>query len=345
MDDNMMIPQETADIFALFYNSAPRSTEIIDTSRGEADFRKVILATLENGERAVIKLSDNDFTSPERIAVWQRTIEEYRKLGYYCPRIYPDKSGAFPTVRFEGRTCIAYAEDFSLYKTADVSNGTSDDDLFLPASCSDDAWTMTAKIAAKQLSYCDFPSGYCLFETFCPSYKTDEVLEVAQDWLKTARSLPEEVQPQVEHIWSLWCENRDMLEPLYRNLPTSVLQADLNSTNILVNDEGSFVGVCDFNICGREVFLNYLMREADDEARPMARLKNIRSILSLVKKHYSFSKAEITAAPLIFRCIAPLWYTLDKFSNNTGEISQIKNILDEIEFVLTESIDFSSYMI
>jgi len=341
----MTISKEISDIFALFFNSAPRSIDIIDTSRGEADFRKVILATLENGERAVIKLSDNDFTLPERIAVWQRTIEEYRNLGYYCPRIYADKSGTFPSVRFEDRTCIAYAEEFSLYKTAFERDGTSaDGDINLPVSCSDDAWIMTAKIAAKQLSYCDFPSGYCLFEKFCPSDKTYEVLEVAQDWLKTARTFPEEVQPQVEHIWSLWCENRDALEPLYRELPTSVFQADLNSTNILINDEGGFVGVCDFNICGREVFLNYLMREAYQESRPKARLEEIRSKLSLVKKHYSFSEAEMTAAPLIFRCIAPLWYTLEKFSNNTAEISQIKNILDEIEFVLTESIDLSSYM-
>ncbi len=331
---------EIGEISELFFDEPLISFDIIDTGRGEADRRKVIIAELDSGGKRVIKISDNDFTSPERITVWQRTVEEYRRLGYYCPRIFSDRSGAFPTVSFEGRDCIAYAEEFSLYQTAESRHGIT----ALPERYADEAWIMTARIASQYLSYCDFPSGYCLFEKFCPSYKTDEVLEVAQDWLKAARALPEELQPQVERIWSLWCENRAALEPLYRKLPTTVLQADLNSTNILVDDDDGFVGVCDFNLCGREVFLNYLMREIDDEADLFDRLNSICRKLSLVKAHYSFSEAEINAAPLIFRCIAPLWYTHERFSENTGDILKLKDILDGIESVFTENIDLSPYM-
>jgi hypothetical protein len=68
--------------------------------------------TASSGDRYVIKLADNDFTSPDRIRVWQRCAEEYRKLGYYCPRILADRSGTFPTVEYKGRKCAAYTEEF-----------------------------------------------------------------------------------------------------------------------------------------------------------------------------------------------------------------------------------------
>ena len=47
----------------------------------------------------------------------------------------------------------------------------------------------------------------------------------------------------------------------YSLLPTSVFQTDLNLTNLLVNDRGAFMCVYDFNLCGRDDFLNYFMRE------------------------------------------------------------------------------------
>ena len=46
----------------------------------------------------------------------------------------------------------------------------------------EDIWITTAKIAAKYLDYTSYPSGYCLFDTFCPSDETDEVLENALSW-------------------------------------------------------------------------------------------------------------------------------------------------------------------
>lgn len=331
---------EIGEISELFFDEPLTSFEIIDTGRGEDDFRKVVIAELESGGKRVIKLSDNDFTSPERIAVWQRTVEEYRGLGYYCPRIFSDRSGGFPTVSFEGRDCVAYAEEFSLYQTAENRDGGI---TALPERYADEAWIMTARIASQYLSYCDFPSGYCLFERFCPSDKTDEVLEVAQDWLKAARALPEELQPQVERIWSLWCENRAALEPLYRKLPTTVLQADLNSTNILVDDNG-FVGVCDFNLCGREVFLNYLMRETRSSDFSVE-LKEIFCTLKLVSRYYRFSEEEKRAVPLLYRCLKPLWWgSVDKLKDTGDDTIALKKCLDETEHYLTAEIDFSSYM-
>ncbi|MBP5753120.1 MAG: hypothetical protein J6W60_09730, partial [Treponema sp.] len=75
----------------------------------EDDFRESIIGKTSSGEKYVLKIVDNDFTFPEKIEVWKRTVEEYRKLGYYAPRIFTDKEGKFPAVSYQGRKCVAYA--------------------------------------------------------------------------------------------------------------------------------------------------------------------------------------------------------------------------------------------
>ncbi len=83
-------------------------------------------------------------------------------------------------------------------------------------------------------------------------------------------------------------DNRNELEQIYFKLPTSVFQADLNSTNLLLDDNGRFAGVFDFNLCGRDVFLNYLFREIHwqyDEEYLLETLKKVsRCIASRIRK-------------------------------------------------------------
>ena len=244
----------------------------------------------------VLKFASNDFTFPGKIRVWQRTVEEYRALGYYCPRIFCDKSGGFPLIVFRGRICCVHAEEFSKYRSleercaADEDRMAEEYDRYL-----EDIWTMTAKIAARRLDYTRYPSAYCLFETFCPSDKVDEVLENALQWKALAEALPGEFSEQARRIWRLWSGNREALQECYRRLPTSVFQADLNATNLLIDGDGGFRGVYDFNLCGREVFLNYLMRENNSETIPQA--------LRIAGKYYRFSEEEKQAALPLFRCL------------------------------------------
>ncbi len=68
------------------------------------------------------------------------------------------------------------------------------------------------KIVLK-FDYTDWPSAYCLFETFCPSDQT-EVLENALEWKAAAESLPERFSAQVQRIWQRWNENREKLAAL-----------------------------------------------------------------------------------------------------------------------------------
>ena len=341
-DNTVVIDDEVRKIHALFFSRAPVSAELIDSSRGDADFRNTLIFTAADGEKQVLKIVSNDFTFPEKIRMWQRTIEEYLALGYYCPRIFADKQGGFPEVSFRNHNCVAYAEEYSKYRS--LEDRTEDGERSTDAGAyAEEVWSMTAKIAAKKLYYTEYPSAYCLYTTFSPSEEADEVLENALDWRRTAGSLPDEFSEQVQRIWELWRGNREALEPLYAKLPTSVFQADLNATNLLVDEEGRFKGICDFNLSGKDVFLNYLMREnyGDFEAE----IEKIRRALRIACRYYTFSEEEKAAALPLYRCLKPLWFIRVEDLREAGDDREaIRRCLDRTEHYLTEDIDFRSYM-
>ena len=335
--------EEIVKIFGLFFDDTPKDVRLIDTSHGEEDFRAAFIVETDAGHKYVLKLADNDFTFPEKIAVWKRTVEEYQKLGYYCPTIFADRTGGFPYVSCRGHRCVAYAEEFAPYRSAaDRLSGEECDEEALYETYKRDIWRMTARVAAQYYDYTDYPSAYCLFDTFCPSDKTDEVLENALAWKAYADTLPEEFREQTERIWKLWTENRAALEPIYRTLPTSVFQADLNPTNILLDENGRFVGVYDFNICGKDVFLNYLMRE--NYNRFEKEIAMIRDALKIASEFYRFSEAEKDVALMLYRCLKPLWIIRLDVLTALDNKKAIREFLDKTEFYLTAEIDFRSCM-
>ncbi len=330
---------EIEKLFALFFDDTPIAVQRIDTSRGDADYRATFLVETASGGKYVLKLADNDFTFPGKIAVWQRTVEEYRKLGYYCPRIFCDRAGRFPWVEFEGHRCAAYAEEFApFHPLEDRFSEDFGQNEALYETYRRDIWRMTARIAAQYFDYTDYPSAYCLFETFCPSDKMDEVLENALAWKKQADMLPDEFRDQVARIWQLWTDNRTVLEKVYKKLPTSVFQADLNSSNILLDDADRFVGIYDFNLCGRDVFLNYLIRETSG-------VSGIREALKIASGYYRFSEIEKDTVLMLYRCLKPLWFTrVEKLKELGNDRETIKAFLDETEQMLTAPTEFRDCM-
>ena len=330
------------ELFSRFFDGTPVFSESIETGVGENDYRKTVIITAENGEKGVLKIVSNDFTFPDRIRMWQRTVEEYRDLGCYCPRIFCDRNGDFPMIDYRGKRCVVYAEEFSRYRT--LEDRMAEEAQSVSArTYAKDIWRMTAKIAAKKLDYTAYPSAYCLFDRFCPGDETDEVTENAQEWKKLADALPEAFSAQTKRIWTRWTENRDALRPLYEKLPTSVFQADLNPTNLLIGEDGSFKGVMDFNLCGKDVFLNYLMREnyADFEEE----IERICEALRFASECYTFSEAEKQAALPLYRCLKPLWFIRVEDLRKAGnDETKIRQCLDRIEYFQTVKIDFANCM-
>ena len=352
------------EIIGLFTEAQPAGFEIIETSHGEDDFREAVIARWEKGvlppelgDRMVIKLAANGFTDPAHLEMWERLSEEYRRRGYYCPRFLRTKAGEFPYVECQGRKCIVYGEEYARFRTADSFEiaEVSPNGKF---TYLDDLLRMNGEIAAAHLDFTDLPSAWVLFGTFDPADAEDEVMENARDWLACAEKLPESFRPQVTRIWERWKLNRAFLEKEYHRLPTSVFQADLNSTNILLDDNGRFAGIMDFNIAGREVFLNYLFREvpfifgkrgekpAPEEPGSWTEelLRRLIYGITVVKERYRFSEAEMELALPLFRCLSPLWFTSVEQLKAAKGNEEIRAALDETERAQTLEVDFRKYM-
>lgn len=341
----------------LFSKSTPTCIEVKNTSHGEEDFRETLLVSF-GGEKMVIKLSANGFTDEKHIALWERIAREYRNLGYYCPQFIRAVDGSFPIVRYKDRDCIVWGEEFSKYRSADelIKDKFSDTKLVKDGwfTFLEDAMLMDAAVASRHFDYTDMPSGFCMFELFDPNDPCDETTEDAERWLEIAKKLPDTYSAQVDRIWNRWLAARNELEKLYPELPTSVFQADINETNILLDEDGNFKGVYDFNLGGREVYINYLFRQSPyvstyDTCGGIEKddtfLKRVIHALEIAKKGYSFSDSEKKAAPLLYKCIRPLWWQasleLGEFGNDED---RIRRHLDDIEYEQTREIDFSKYM-
>lgn len=345
------------EVVGLFSKKNPTKIDIKNTSHGEEDFRETLLVDFGD-EKIVIKLSSNGFTDEKHLVLWERIAKEYRNLGYYCPQFIRSLDGSFPTVSYKDRECIVWGEEFSAYKSADELIQTRFSDTHLVKdgwyTFLEDAMIMDAKVAARHFDYTDMPSAYCMFELFDPNDKTDETTEDAEKWLAVAKALPERYFAQVERIWNNWLEARKNLEKIYHKLPTSVFQADINDTNVLLDDDGNFKGVYDFNIGGREVYINYIVRQApyvstwseyDELEKKDVFLNRVLHALDIAKKAYVFSDLEKEAAPLLYKCIRPLWwYASDELTEASDDDEKIKAHLDGIEYEQTREIDFAEHM-
>lgn len=345
------VERKTA-IAYLFRKEEPKKITIRNSSRGENDFREALFVEYEK-EKLVIKLADNGFTDETHLAMWATIAQKYKELGYYCPQFEKALDGTFPRVSYAGRRCIAYAEEYSLYRSADEiirekfeESGLVEDGYYRFLR---DAVLMNARVAAKHYDFTELPSAYCMFETFEAADEVDEVTENAMLWKKEADKLPEQYQEQVTRIWNNWLDARAQLREIYSQLPTSVFQADINDTNVLLDEDGNFKGIYDFNIGGKEVFMNLIFREAPyvctrdweefDKEDHFSR--SIKKVLKLSSEVYEFNELEKKAAPLLYRCIKPLyWQSTDVLKEAGNKESEIQKCLDFIEYEQTREIDF-----
>ncbi len=340
------------EIVRLFRNAEPTNITVKNTSRGEGDFREAFFVEYAD-EKIVIKLAENGFTDEEHLIMWMTIAEKYKELGYYCPQFIKALDGTFPRVTYDGHNCIVYGEEYSKYRSADeiIKDKFKETGLMVNGYYSflKDIVLMNANVAAQHYNFTKLPSAYCMFELFSQEDEVDEVTEDAMKWKQEADKLPEKYKEQVERIWANWLEARAQLKDIYSDLPTSVFQADINDTNVLLDEDGNFKGIYDFNIGGKEVFMNLIFREApyistrgwDSFDRENHFSLSIKKVLQISSQVYKFNDLERKAAPLLYKCIKPLyWESTDVLKKAGDHDAEIQKCLDFIEYEQNREIDF-----
>ncbi len=352
------------EVFSLYSDEKPNTYHIVDTSHGEEDFRQAIFAEWNN-QKVVIKIASNGFTTTHRVKGWHDTILAYRDMGYYCPAILPTRSGAVTTeLEYQGRPCVVFAEEHSAQKTAEQWGKA----VYRPRDryvFHDEVLHFLGKVGSAHLTTADFPSGNCILEEFLPG-EVDEIMENALQFKAVMDTMPQ-YSDRAEAIWQQYLDNKVKLAEVYPKLPTSVFQADPNYTNVLLDEQHRFVGLLDFNLCGRDTVLNILFRESfnwfyedvlyhvpengrysDMFYLPDMNQRSLDSLIhniQLMKETYSFTQDEIQAAPLLYRYMRPLWWTVQScLLRNKENPVVVEAVLDWIQQEQQREIDFASIM-
>ena len=153
----------------------------------------------------------------------------------------------------------------------------------------------------------------------------------------------------------MYYQRQKELKEIYYSLPTSCFQADLNDSNILLDSNYNFVGLIDFNLCGKEPILNYAVREAlwsiadnrliDENYRRLyfydkklddLRIKLFLENISYIQETYSFSSLEKEAFPIIFRYINSFWwFHLDEIKLIKDDEKKLNQLFDHLEHQMT----------
>ncbi len=331
----------------LFHNNKPDTVEIKEIRNSVADSRWIIFIAF-NDEKYVIKIASNGFTTKERVNGWMKIIEEYKMLGIYSPNLRKSVNGNYcEEAEYNGMPYIIWEEEFAKYPTQD----TLDKSIYeLPNGkfvYYYEVLEFLGKVASLKLNNFPYCSGYTRLKPFSSDEETDEITQCVQ----TLDSLIKEKAPEFTSRWqkilNLFDDNRKKLSEIYNSLPTSVYQSDTIGSNLLLDTDGHFKGVIDYNLAGFDtninmfistVFYGYSYKKTDNEV-----ITDLLDALKYIGRYYDFNKHEIAALPYLFKYIFAIEYRrINALKKALGDTNKVKEILDSVERALTNNIDFKS---
>lgn len=340
---------------SLYFDAETVDVKTLDLCRGEDDYRKVYIAD-DGCRKLVIKHFSNTFSDERRISGWFDLMEEYRKIGLYCPEIVVNRMGErIHRDTFDGRDYYTYAEEYAIYKSAEEIGNEKYQDANGHCCFTPDVMRSLGKIAAAGLDILDWKSAYCLLEPFCAPDTTDEATECAIAFVDYIRENLPAYLPRAEALLALFYKRQEELRAVYSALPTSCFQADLNDSNILLDEENRFAGLIDFNLCGKEPVLNYAAREAlwgvsdkrlfgekdsrlyfYDKELDDLRIRLFMENMGYIQENYHFSDYEKAVFPVLFRYMNSFWwFHLDEIKLIKEDESKINRLLDWLEYQMT----------
>lgn len=340
---------------SLYYDTEVSDVTTLDLCRGEDDYRKVHI--VDDGHRKlVIKYLSSTFSDKRRMEGWFKLMDEYRKTGLYCPAVVPNLNGdLLHCDTFDGRDYYTYAEEYAIYETAEHIGKEKYLDAQGHACFTADVMRSLGKIASAKLDILDWPSAYCLLAPFCAPDTTDEGTECAIAFVRYIRENVPGYLQRAEDLLKLYYRRQEELRAVYHLLPTSCFQADLNESNILLDSNRNFVGLIDFNLCGKEPILNYAVREAlwgiadrrlfgEQDSRLYFYDKELDSLrislflenIGYIQEAYTFSSFEREVFPVLFRYINSFWwFHLHEIKLIKEDECKITQLFDWLEHQMT----------
>lgn len=228
------------------------ATELIDSSHGADDIRWNYIID----KKYVLRFCNAPEMTDARMEDLNRLIERYRAFGLRCPAFLKAKDGGF---FLPWQDLTVYLSDYIDLPLADGMEGEAADRLRDEVVCS---------IARFLERYRDVDLSstmgmYSLFD-LCPFDVPEGIDEKQQNMNSLCDALKKIGQDALAD--RLEAKNRAVrayLLPIYRDLPHCVTQGDENFTNVLLDEQGHFAGLIDFNLAGTDVCVNLIANNAD----------------------------------------------------------------------------------
>ena len=337
----------------LFHDEYPASVKVEEIRFSDEDSRWVIFVD----GKYVIKAARNGFTYAERINAWPGLISAYAQAGCYSPSLMRGINGEYAQAAvFGGRECVVWEEEFSRYTVAD-------DDIERNIYA-EDMIELHARIAAMGISGFPGVSGWARLVPFGKDETQDEIQDCFDEFDAAIGICDEEIRGRWAVLREKWIENRGRLAAIYPALPRSAYQGDWNALNVLLDENGRFAGLIDYNLAGEDVNINIFMSMLlfgfsridmetpagmlDELNRPFldARMHKLLGRLRIFRRHYKFCEAEVAAAEMLFRYIYTVGYSeISVLNANKQDTGKLTLLMDYIEYALTAKFDFRTAMI
>lgn len=318
--------RQVKEIIALFHPEEALHWTVNEICREDEDNRWTVIVEFP-AERFVIKIAANDFTSEARVNGWVKIIAAYRELGYYSPSLRKSRRGQYAeTVLFQEKLCVVWEEEYAAYNlrgTLDEAVYTAPDGKYVYA---DEVLEFVGKVAQKHYDMFPYKSGWVRLEPFGTQEETDEITECVHVFDNLIREKAPKHIRQWEEVCTLFEENKQQLAKIYPKLPTSVFQSDHFGDNLILDREGHFKGVIDYNLAGTDTVINVFLytvlyggpQEAPQAAEGMLPEYNVSSqdrvmerlldTLRRLRRFYTFQEVEAQAILPLYKYVTCIEY-------------------------------------
>lgn len=318
--------RQIEEIIALFHPEQPLCWTVNEICRKDNDSRWTVVVEFPT-ERFVIKIAANGFTSVARVNGWPDIIAAYRELGYYSPPLRKSRQGRYAeTVSFQDKLCVVWEEEYAAYhlrETLEKAVYTAPNNRYV---YTDEVLEFVGKVAQQHYDMFPYKSGWVRLEPFGVQEETDEITDCVQTFDSLVREKAPRHLRRWEEVRTLFEENKRRLAAIYPKLPTSVFQSDHFGDNLLLDREGHFKGVIDYNLAGTDTAINVFLyttlygtpQEAPQAAEGLLPEYNVISqdrvvqrlldTLRYLRKFYTFNELEAQAILPLFKYVTCVEY-------------------------------------
>lgn len=240
---------EIRSVLACFGLDFEKVTNFFDTSHSETDVRLCYILD----ERYVLKIQSPDVMSESRLREISRLIERCQRIGVYAPNLIPAADGQFSQMWVHhGRELICFVEVCAPFQVCG-------DRLALDRR----EVVKHLGILAKEYSGIDLQETRSMWSIIDLAPLDTDVDEKQENVDILASALSENgyagLSKQLEQYNEFL---RQEIQKTFRELPRCVYQGNLNFSNVL-QCEGHFAGLIDFNMSGTDVNINVFLNETN----------------------------------------------------------------------------------